>query len=68
MTQTDNIEIRISIAVNCIMPLELIKNIFSKDGGPFVYQTRLGWCIFGSIHNVGHQNSLKCNEEGSFNW
>ena len=33
----------------------------SKDGGPYGYQTKLGWCIVGPIQNDGYQNSLKCN-------
>ena len=41
--------------------LELLKIIPSKDGGPYAYQTKLGWCIVGPIQSVGHQNSLKCN-------
>ena len=49
ISQTDDIEIGILIGVP------------SKDGGPYVYQTKLGWCIVGPIQNVGHQNSLKCN-------
>ena len=38
-----------------------LKIIPSKDGGPYSYQKKLGWCIVGPIQNVGHQNSLKCN-------
>ena len=57
-----------SIGANCIMALEYIKIIHSKAGGPLVYQTRLGWCIVGSIYNVGHQNSLKCNREECPGW
>ena len=36
------------------MALEYIKVIHKKDGDTFLYHTRLGWCIVGSIHNVGH--------------
>ena len=49
------------IGANCIKALEPLKIIPSKDGGPYAYQTILGWCIVGPIQNVGHQNPLKCN-------
>ena len=61
ITQTDDIEIGMLIGANCIKALEPLKIIPSKDGGPYAYQTKLGWCIVGPIQNVGHQNSLKCN-------
>ena len=41
--------------------LEPLKIPPSKDGGPYAYQTKLGWRIVGPIQNVGHQNSLKCS-------
>ena len=40
--------------------MQPLKIIPSKDGGPYAYQI-IGWCIAGTIQNVGHQNSLKCN-------
>ena len=49
------------IGANCMKALEPLKIIPSKDGGPYAYQTKLGWCIVGPIQNVGHQNSLKYN-------
>ena len=61
ITQTDDIEIGMLIGANCMKALEPLKIIPSKDGGPYAYQTKLGWCIVGPIQNVGHQNSLKCN-------
>ena len=56
-----DIEIGMLIGANCMKALEPLKIIPSKDGGPYAYQTKLGWCIVGPIQNVGHQNSLKCN-------
>ena len=61
ITQTDNIEIGMLIGANCMKALEPLKIIPSKDGGPYAYQTKLGWCIVRPIQNNGHQNSLKCN-------
>ena len=48
------------IGANCMKAFEPLKIIPNKDGGPYVHQTKLGWCIVGPI-NVGHQNSLRCN-------
>ena len=61
ITQTDDIEIGMLIGANCMKALEPLKIIPSKDGGPYAYQTKLGWCIVRPIQNNGHQNSLKCS-------
>ena len=45
------------IGANCMKALESLKIIPRKDGGPYAYQKKLGWCIVGPIQNVGHQNS-----------
>ena len=50
-----------SVKSEITQTLEPLIIIPSKDGGPYAYQTKLGWCIVGPIQNVGHQNSLKCN-------
>ena len=47
--------------------LEPLKIIPSKDDGPYVYQTNLGWCIFGPIQSARHQNSLKRNRNAVMN-
>ena len=49
------------IGATCMKALEPLKIIPSNDGGPYTYQTKLGWCIVGPIQNAGHQNSPKCN-------
>ena len=70
ITQTDDIEIGMLIGANCMKALEPLKIIPSKDGGPYAYQTKLGWCIVGPIQNVGHQNckvQQSCSE-GCINW
>ena len=61
ITQTGDIEIGMLIGANCMKALEPLKIISSKDGGPYAYQSKLGWCIVGPIQNFGHQNSLKFN-------
>ena len=45
ITQTDDIEIGMLIRANCMKALEPHKIILRKDGGPYAYQTKLGWCI-----------------------
>ena len=61
ITQTYDIEIGMLIEANCMKAMEPLKITLSKDGGRYVYQTKLGWCITGPIQKTGHQNSLKCN-------
>ena len=61
VTQTDDTEIGMLIGVNCMKALEPLKIIPNKDGGPYTYQTKLGWCIVEPIQNAGYQNPLKCN-------
>ena len=31
------------------------------DGGPYIHQTRLGWCIVGSIIDMVSKKSIDCN-------
>ena len=40
--------------------LEPLKVIGSNNGGPYVYQTRLGWCIVGPISNMVGKDSIGC--------
>ena len=71
ITQTDDIEIGMLIGDNCMKVSEPLKVVPSKDGGPYSYPTKPGWCICGPIQNVGHQNSLKFTKscsEGCINW
>ena len=41
--------------------LEPLKVIGSNNGGPYVYQTRLGWCIVGPISNMVGKDSIGCH-------
>ena len=56
ITQVDDIDIGMLIGANCMRPLKNLKIIPSKDGGPYAYQTKLFWSIFGPIQNFEHQN------------
>ena len=35
--------------------------IASNNGGPYAYQTCLGWCIVGPISNMAGQDSVGCH-------
>ena len=52
ITQTDDAEVGLVIGANCIKVLEPLKVIVSNNGGPYTYQTCLGWCIVGPISNM----------------
>ena len=47
--QDDNINIGILIVANCLKEIEPIEVILSQEGGPYVFQTILSWCIVGSL-------------------
>ena len=57
----DEIKIGILIGGNCPLALEPIQVISSKDGGPYAYKTKLGWCVMGPIHDVS-SSKLTCNK------
>ena len=61
ITQTDGIKVGLLIGANCMKALEPLKVISSVDGGPYAYQTRLGWCIVGPITNMVGKKSIGCN-------
>ena len=61
ITQTDDVEVVLLIGANCIKALECLKVIASNNGGPYVYQTRLGWCIVGPISNTVGKDSIGCH-------
>ena len=41
--------------------MELIKVPQSRNGGPYVFRTRLGWCIVGPVNGTKH-SSVSCNK------
>ena len=59
ITQTENISIGILIGGNCSKALEPKEMIPSKNGGPYVFRTLLGWCIVGPVGASG--NDVTCN-------
>ena len=60
-----NIKIGLLIGANCARALEPEVVIPSKDGGPYAFQTILGWCVVGSAagNNIG---KMSCNGTAAF--
>ena len=61
ITQTDDVEVGLLIGANCMKAFEPTKVIASNNGGPYAYQTRLGWCIVGPISNMVGKDSIGCH-------
>ena len=49
------------IGANCMKALESVKIIFSRNGSPYAYRTKLGWFIVRLIKNKSINKSVKCN-------
>ena len=61
ITQHHDIEIGILIGANCMKALEPVEIIASKDGGPYAYKTKWGWCIVAPIVSDKNRKALRCN-------
>ena len=59
--QTDGVEVGLLTGANCMKALEPLKVIANNNGGPYAYQTRLGWCIVGPISNMVGKDSIGCH-------
>ena len=59
--QKGDVQIGLLICANCMKALEPIKIIHSKDGGPYTYKTRLGWCVFRPINCISKGITTSCN-------
>ena len=49
IARDDKVSVDLLIGTNCIQALEPISVITSQDGGPYVLQTILDWCIVEPI-------------------
>ena len=58
---SDNVEIGILIGANCLPAVEPVRIISSKNGGPYAFQTKLGWGVVGPL-NPKKSGSLACNK------
>ena len=61
ITQMDNIDVGVLIGANCMKALEPMEIISSRNGGPYPYRTKLGWCIVGPITTSRNDGSVKCH-------
>ena len=51
----ENISVGLLIGANCTKALEPIQTLRSRNGGPYAFRTRLGWCVVGPVS--GTRNS-----------
>ena len=60
---SDNADVGILIGANCGKALEPIKVISSQNGGPYAFQTLLGWCVVGPIQGTpkSGKDGFNCN-------
>ena len=62
ISQSDDVKVELLIGANCPKELEPVQVIASRDGGPYVMKTVLGWCIVRPIGRINSRNgSLTCN-------
>ena len=61
ITQMDNIEVGMLIGANCMKAFELMEIISSRNGVPYAYRPKLGWCIVGPITTSKNDGSVKCH-------
>ena len=61
IVQNDDVCVGLSIGTNCMKALEPTMFLQSQDGGPYVYKTRLGWCVVEPINSTTKDCSTSCN-------
>ena len=49
------------IGANYIKALQPIEIVQSRNGGPYAFKTRLGWCVVGPV-NKTKRNKVSCNQ------
>ena len=60
LTFSDHIFVGLLIGANCTKALELIEILRSKNGRPYAFKTRLGWCVVGQ--NRTKRNKVSWNQ------
>eukprot|EP00794_Sanderia_malayensis_P002302 gene2302-2651_t len=60
--QNDEEEIGILIGANCMKGLEPTEIISSRNGGPYAFKTRLGWCVVGPLQSNHKISPLACHK------
>ena len=61
ITQIDNINVGMLIAANWMKSLESMEIISSRNGAPYAYIIKLGWCIVGPVTTSRNDGSIKCH-------
>ena len=56
----ENPDVGLLIGANCTKALEPIEMIQSRNGGPYAFRTRLGWCVVGPVNNSNNRR-ISCN-------
>ena len=61
LTFSDDVSVGLLIGANCTKALEQIEILQSKNGGPYAFKTRLGWCVVGPVNST-KRNKVSCSE------
>ena len=61
LTFSDDISVGLFIGANCTKALEPTEILQSRDGGPYAFKTRLGWCVVGPVNRT-KKNKASCNQ------
>ena len=56
-----DISVGLLIGANCTKALEPIEILQSRNGGPYAFKTRLGWCVVGPVNRT-KRNKVSCNQ------
>ena len=57
----ENISVGLLIRANCMKALEPIQTLQSRNGGPYAFRIRLGWCVVGQVSGT-RNSSVSCNK------
>ena len=61
IVQRDDVQVGLLIGANCIQALEPTKIMQSEGGGPYAYETWLGWCVVGPINCISKGITTSCS-------
>ena len=57
----ENISVGLLIGGNCTKALKRIQVLQSRNGGPYAFRTRLGWCVVRPVSGTKN-SSILCNK------
>ena len=61
IVQNDDADVGLLIGANCMKALEPTRILQNQNGGPYAYNTRLGWCVVGPISCTAKNCSTSCD-------